>query len=383
VLRDASLTAFDQLVAAAIAHDVQFVVIAGDVYDGVERGVRAQLRFRSGLERLGEAGIRTFVVHGNHDPIDDGWGVAGRFHPLVHVFGSQHVESVSFDACGEPVTVHGISYDRPHVTENLALRFGRPGGPGFHLGVLHANVGGNTGHGDYSPCSVPDLAAAGMHYWALGHVHARRTLARDPWVVYPGNLQARRASGTEEGPKGALVVEVDGTRVSEPVFVALDAVRFAAVEVAIDGLDLASLVDQLVDGASLAAQEAHGRDLLATAVVSGRGPLHHELAVPGAAEDLLAHLRDAGGPVLWWTDLRLRTRRELDGPEGDAGDFLADMRREAAALADAGADDPRWDWATDGLTADLLRIGAGRDELPELWDEALALATELFAGDLS
>src|SRR4051812_18096121 len=72
-LRDATTQAFENLVAAALERSVAFVVIAGDVYDGAERGVRAQLAFRDGLDRLARAGIQSFVVHGNHDPVEEGW----------------------------------------------------------------------------------------------------------------------------------------------------------------------------------------------------------------------------------------------------------------------------------------------------------------------
>ena len=47
-LRDATTLAFDNLVNAALEHSVAFVVIAGDIYDGPERGVRAQLAAAQG-----------------------------------------------------------------------------------------------------------------------------------------------------------------------------------------------------------------------------------------------------------------------------------------------------------------------------------------------
>ena len=62
-LRDATTLAFDNLVNAALEHSVAFVVIAGDIYDGPERGVRAQLAFRNGLARLAQADIPRFVVY--------------------------------------------------------------------------------------------------------------------------------------------------------------------------------------------------------------------------------------------------------------------------------------------------------------------------------
>jgi len=76
-LQDASLEAFDGLVDLALEREVAFVVISGDIYDGAERGLRAQMRFLNGLRRLSAANIRTFIIHGNHDPLD-GWSMIGR-----------------------------------------------------------------------------------------------------------------------------------------------------------------------------------------------------------------------------------------------------------------------------------------------------------------
>src|SRR6478672_4357074 len=76
-LRDASLEAFDALVAMAIEREASFVVLAGDMYDESDRGVRGQLRFLRGVERLGERDIPVFVAHGNHDPLD-GWSAMRR-----------------------------------------------------------------------------------------------------------------------------------------------------------------------------------------------------------------------------------------------------------------------------------------------------------------
>lgn len=56
-LNNASLDAWERVVQAALHHGVDFVVIAGDVYDSDTASVRAQPRFKRGLERLSAAGI--------------------------------------------------------------------------------------------------------------------------------------------------------------------------------------------------------------------------------------------------------------------------------------------------------------------------------------
>src|SRR5882672_11400822 len=120
-LRDASLEAFDALVRLAIERAAAFVVIAGDAYACADRGVRGQLRFLRGVERLGERGIPVFVAHGNHDPLD-GWSAMRRPPANLTVFGGEAVETLPVTRRGEVLAqVYGISYPRRDVTENLAL----------------------------------------------------------------------------------------------------------------------------------------------------------------------------------------------------------------------------------------------------------------------
>src|SRR6056297_3516399 len=66
-LRDATRAAFANLVQAAIEHAVDFVLIAGDLYDGDWRDYTTGLFFVGEMARLERAGVPVFLVHGNHD----------------------------------------------------------------------------------------------------------------------------------------------------------------------------------------------------------------------------------------------------------------------------------------------------------------------------
>jgi len=232
-LVDASLEAWDALVELTLERDALFLLLAGDLYDGARRGLRAQLRLLRGIERLCAAGVRVFAVQGNHDPVGEGWSAVRRWPEGFTLFGSEAVANVPLERGGSRLaTVYGISYAERATRENLALRFRRGSEEGLHVGLLHCNVGGASGHEPYSPCSVEDLARSRLDYWALGHIHTQRILREgDPWIVYPGSLQGRSPKPGELGAKGAVVVEVEGQRVTgvEPVFV--DRVRFLAPEV--------------------------------------------------------------------------------------------------------------------------------------------------------
>jgi exonuclease SbcD len=317
-LVEASLEAFDNLIRVAVDRRVQFVILAGDVYDGAERGVRAQLRFRQGVQRLSDAGIFTFIAAGNHDPVGEGWQAIGSWPDRVFTFPSGGVQSIEVpDQRGAVIaTVHGISYETKACTENLALRFRPPTTPGLHVGVLHANVGSNADHAPYSPCSVADLVAGGMHYWALGHVHLRSELSRQPFVEYPGNLQGRSLKPAELGAKGALLVSFEGTHVLQPEFVELDCARFERVSIDIAAAaDIHELSELLSAAVNERAMSAGGRTLIVRCEAEGRGSTHGVLRSRDRLTELLASLRDEfpfATRRVWIDSIVDHTRPDID-----------------------------------------------------------------------
>ena len=72
LLRESTILAWRNIVDLALAEQVDFLLVAGDAFEHANRTLRGQLVFRDGLARLAEAGIASFVVTGNHDPLD-GW----------------------------------------------------------------------------------------------------------------------------------------------------------------------------------------------------------------------------------------------------------------------------------------------------------------------
>ena len=362
-LREASLAAFDSLVGLCLERRVAFLVVAGDIYDGPERGLRAQLRFRAGLARLSTAGIPSFVVHGNHDPVETGWSALGGPWPeRVTVFGTGKVQAVPVESDGIPLaTVQGISFAQRSERENLALKFAHSAGPGVQVGVLHCNVqGAASDYDDYSPCTLDDLRRIGLDYWALGHVHTRIVLSGavgsdEPWVVYPGNLQARSPKPSERGMKGAVVVHVSGGRVADLEPVGCDAVRFDLVELDIAEIaDLAELRDRLAGASRDRLRSADGRSLVLRGQLVGQSDLHLDLRRPGTLQDLLVALREdfaEDQPFCWWDSIDDLSRPAVDLDAARAGsDFAADLIALADELGLSLATD---DSAVDDLATDL------------------------------
>ncbi|WP_159887171.1 metallophosphoesterase family protein [Paenibacillus puerhi] len=345
-LRDSTFAALDRLVELALEQRVDFVLFAGDIYDAKERSLRAQLRFQQALKTLAEHGIASYIIHGNHDPMQEGYSAKLSYPPGVHVFGCGRVESVlAVDRSGAALArISGISFDRAAVTENLTPGFRREADGLFHIGLLHTNVDGDGEHGNYAPCRLGDLLGRGIDYWALGHIHTRRVLHERPWVVYPGNIQGRHIR--EQGARGCYLVTVSEQGDAELDFHSLDGWRWGAADVSIERLETEQQLKQALEEAMEAAMaEAEGRPVLLRLSLTGRGTLHGMLRRAGAVQELASALGEEYAGI-WLEGLADRTGAPVDTGElaaqsGFLGELLR-LSRDAAGspglLAELGAD---------------------------------------------
>lgn len=329
-VREATFAAYDAIIDLCLREKVDALLVAGDIYDGADRSLRAQLKFIDGLKRLDEAGIRSFVCHGNHDPLD-GWEARLALPPGCHRFGPA-VERIPFDPTDPGrALICGISYPKRDVRENLIPRFGRCDPDVFAIGLLHTNVGGNTEHEAYAPCSLDDLKATGIDYWALGHIHTRQVLHEaDPTVVYPGNPQGRHMK--ETGARGVYLVDVSDSGQITPEFCSVDSVRWECLETSIDNLETEQeLLDLVQKRSSDAVNEADGRHLLYRTVIVGRGPLHHAVRRSRFAEDLCDQTNEwhsGETPFAWCERVDVSTTVPFDREDRrQARDFMGDLLR--------------------------------------------------------
>ncbi|QPC42944.1 DNA repair exonuclease [Kaustia mangrovi] len=333
-VRTATRSALDQLVGTAIAERVDFLVIAGDVYDGDWRDYKTGLFFARQMGRLNAAGIPVYLLHGNHDAESQ---ITRRLElpDNVHVFGTRKPETFAIEALG--VALHGQGFRQRDVTDNLALSYPEPTPGAFNIGVLHTGLGGLEGHANYAPCTLDDLLNRGYDYWALGHVHGRAVLHERPYVVFPGNLQGRHVR--ETGAKGACLVTVEDGAVADLDIVACDVVRWAVLAVPLEGADsMGAVTDRIRDALDAAiSEEADGRLLACRVVLEGRTALHVRLVA--AAEHLLAEARAGalglGDGLAWVEKVVVETAPTVDpqtlARREDAVGELQRMLQEAPA----------------------------------------------------
>jgi DNA repair exonuclease SbcCD nuclease subunit len=272
-IRGATRRAFDNLIDLAIEEEVAFVLIAGDLYDVDWKDYNTGLFFVDRMGRLNRAGIRVFIVTGNHDAA----GQITRTMPLpgnTTRFSAGNPESVRLDDLG--VIIHGRSYSSPSVKENLVLDYPRQEAGYFNIGLLHTSLNGREGHADYAPCAPDDLKSKGYDYWALGHVHQREIVSEDPWIVFPGNLQGRHIR--ETGAKGATLVTVEDGRVIEIEPRELDVLRWAVCPVDLSGCETVPAVYQAVRQTfEQELDRAAGKALALRLILTGKSPVHGEL----------------------------------------------------------------------------------------------------------
>ena len=305
-LQSATLGALERVVGHTIGAKADFLIIAGDLYDSKDRSLRALVAFRKQMERLADRNIPVFIVHGNHDPLN-GWGSSFQLPANVMTFGGR-TDTEPFLRFGREVAqIVGVSYTRERVTDNLASSFTAPPDAPYSIAVLHANIGHQAGHADYAPATVEDLVTAGFNYWALGHVHTRSILAKEPaMVVYPGNTQGRNPR--ESGPRGCYQVDVDTHGRAHLEFVDTSVVRWAHIELSIrDCADMDQLVDSMLREARNASAGFDGPTVV-RCTIRGNGVLHRDLQRDEMNEELCEVLQS----VVVAESVRIATGPELD-----------------------------------------------------------------------
>jgi exonuclease SbcD len=272
-IRGATRRAFDNLIDLAIEEEVDFILIAGDLYDGDWKDYNTGLFFSARMGRLYKSGIKVFIVSGNHDAASQ----LTKTMPLpdnVTLFSSKKPQCVKLDDLG--AIIHGQSYSYRAVTENLASQYPQYDSNYFNIGLLHTSLTGREGHEDYAPCTLDDLKSKGYDYWALGHVHKREIISKEPWIVFPGNIQGRHIK--ETGAKGASLVSVEDGRIIKVEGLELDVLRWAVCQVDLSECETSEKIYDVVRQAlEQELDQVNSKPLAIRLVLTGSCPIHGNL----------------------------------------------------------------------------------------------------------
>jgi DNA repair exonuclease SbcCD nuclease subunit len=330
-IRSAARRAFDNLVNLAIEEEVSFVLLAGDLYDGDWKDYNTGLYFVQRMGRLHEAGIPVFLIKGNHDAASQITRHL-RLPENVKKLSDKKPQQVVLEDHG--VAINGQGFASRSVADDLSEKYPQGEPDLFNIGLLHTCLDGKRGHDPYSPCTVDGLRSKGYQYWALGHVHNREEVSRDPWIVFPGNIQGRHAR--ETGSKGCTLVTVDNNQVQTVQERSLDVFRWLVCSVDLSATETADGVyNQVRDALQDTLDSAEGRPVATRVILTGTCPIHARLHSEFEywEHEYRAIATGFASPGLWLEKLSIQTRPPTSSEElGHREDALSGLLKAIREL---------------------------------------------------
>lgn len=295
--------AWDRVVDAALERNVDFVVVAGDIFDSVRASYSDYLRFFRGLDRLHQAGIPSYLCTGNHDPLSLWQQDFFALPPTATMLAADKPDFALFEREGRPTAViGGRGYPNkvwsPHeniaegITRAAAIRAlgPRAAEAPFAVGILHTGL-------NIDPVKAPtnprELLRAGFDYWALGHIHSRWMNDPDaPRVVFSGCIQGRDVR--ETGPRGVYQVTLSRAKPPQVAFIPTASVVWERLDVDLSRCaNIPEVVGQVMREQFAVNGDAFCEQMVTRINLVGTTPLHEVLGRPGVLEEIRASINES------------------------------------------------------------------------------------------
>jgi exonuclease SbcD len=254
-VEQATLSAWDRIVDAAIGRQVDFVLLAGNCFDANDHSLTGQVALISGLEKLNEHDIPVFIVPGVADP-DMAWRLGLTLPDNVTRFGGELSEPVALSRGGRTFcTIHHVMANIRDLDatdgnglDELAVfapQFGPNDAGPFDIALLESitndaalppELESETGTSSDTlrgrapritrPAYDPEIVSmCPIEYWALGE-----GLRRQAWRVGRGLAHTPGASqglsSADTGVFGCTLVEVESDARVRESFVPTSRVRW-------------------------------------------------------------------------------------------------------------------------------------------------------------
>lgn len=297
---------FETIVQEAISREVDFILISGDVYDHKQRSVRGQWFLKKQAEKLDKFNISIYIIHGNHDPIMND-RIEIDMPSNTHIFSTEVSHKIHMTYQGEKVIIYGFSYPQSAYSENPIPLYNKVMAEehAYHIGLLHGQEKGQEGHDPYAPFTVQSLKEKEFDYWALGHVHQRQVLKKQPAIVYPGNIQGCHRK--EVGAKGAYYVELTHSN-SRLQFVETSSIRWDHLRLSISGL---KTIDELIEKFNEAVEKIDRKTMMML-TIEGNGLLHEKLTYKKTSDEITTLIyEELTDENIWIDRIKIETQPEL------------------------------------------------------------------------
>ncbi len=331
-IRGATRQAFKNLVALAISEEVDFILIAGDLYDGEWKDYNTGLFFASQMSKLREAGIRVFIVSGNHDAASQ-ISRQLRMPDNVEIFSPKKPETITIDDLD--IAIHGRSFAGQVITEDLSSSYPDATDGFFNIGILHTSATGREGHEPYAPCTLEGLLSKGYDYWALGHVHKREILHEDPWIIFPGCIQGRHIR--ETGEKGCTLVSVDDRQIIQVEHKEIDVLRWGIRSKDVSEAEsIGDVVDLVSAVVAEEAGKSNGRPMALRLIITGNSKAHAGLIAnpEQCINDIREVATDISNGDIWIEKVKIKTAAQIDLEEiRNRDDAIGELLRSIQNLS--------------------------------------------------
>ncbi len=332
-MQSATRRSFAKMIDFSCNEAVDFVLLVGDLYDVDWKDYNTGLFLNQQMSRLRQANIPVFIVLGNHDA-DSVITKQLCLPDNVIQFSCKQPETYKLEDL--KVAIHGQSFAKKSVTDNLSTYYPNAIPGYFNIGLLHTSLTDRPGHGKYAPCTKSDLLAHGYDYWALGHIHKREIIHENPWIVFSGNLQGRHAR--ETGMKGCTLVTVENEQTNLH-FVPVDVLRWEVINLDISDIEVIDeIIDKVHDIINKLMQEEI--PLAVRFIIEGNCTVHNELHNNSKywLNEIRSTVTDASLGSIWVEKVNLQTQPirnisiQNEGPLAELGKIFHNLPQDEEEL---------------------------------------------------
>jgi DNA repair protein SbcD/Mre11 len=279
IVQEATFLAFDRIVEACLAHQVDLLLLAGDCFDRHDHSLRAPTSLVRGFERLAESEIVVVIAPGAGDPWEI-WPAWLHFPANVIRLGSGGETTATITRDGRPLAVvragcaegaNAAEWKPPEPDNEEVVKI--VVSPGAAPSIPVGTMGQNGSHRQ-------------LVYHACGGGAAPQTSGSDVQVAHdPGPSQGTHP--LETGARGCTLVTVTPNAAWQPTFVPAAPVRYEQIRVNVTPeLKADDLLFEMLAGLESIPRHASDRVWLVTWHVFGQGPLMESLA-PGPEREAL------------------------------------------------------------------------------------------------
>lgn len=310
-IRQSTFNSFKRLVQDAIDKKVDFIVLAGDIFDESVRSIEAQLFFKEEMKKLKRSKILVYIVHGNHDPLIEGEDYFS-LPENVTTFPSEITSEFLTTSSGKKVAITGFSYDEKWITEPRLKDYPKKfPHVDYHIGLLHGYFeSAQEKHDHYAPFTREMIQNLQYDYLALGHIHKGQKVLSQPASYYSGSLQGKHRN--EVGEKGYLDVRINQS-VVDVIFQPVQEIQWKTLEIV---LDSATRLEELAQNIYEEIKEELSKDekYILTLDLEVGSDFSQDLLTRIQNDDLLQTLRIMLEETsIWLNSIRLKEKEIIEG----------------------------------------------------------------------